>query len=47
MRSTDFGRTDGEPLASFDCNRARLERVLAEHASEESAEVLVATALRA
>jgi len=38
-----FGELDGEPLASFDCNRARLERVLAERASEESADVLVAT----
>ena len=32
---------DGEPLDNFDCNRARLERVLAERASEASAEMLV------
>ena len=38
-----FQPTDGEPLASFDCNRARLERVLAERASEASAEMLVGT----
>jgi hypothetical protein len=34
---------DGEPLDHFDCNRARLERVLAERASEASAEMLVGT----
>lgn len=38
-----FQATDGEPLASFDCSRARLERVLAERASEASAEMLVGT----
>ncbi len=36
-----FQATEGEPLASFDCNRGRLERVLAERASEASAEMLV------
>lgn len=34
---------EGEPLDNFDCNRARLERVLAERASEASAEMLVGT----
>lgn len=38
-----FQAIDGEPLASFDCQRARLERVLAERASEASAETLVGT----
>jgi hypothetical protein len=38
-----FEAIDGEPLASFDCQRARLERVLAERASEASAEMLVGT----
>lgn len=36
-----FQPTDGELLASFDCNSARLERVLAERASEAFAEMLV------
>jgi hypothetical protein len=34
---------DGEPLENFDCNRARLGRVLAERASEAGADLLVAT----
>jgi hypothetical protein len=34
---------DGEPLESFDCTTARLERVLAELASEASAAMLVGT----
>jgi hypothetical protein len=38
-----FRATDGEPLSSFDCRRERLERVLAERASEVSAEMLVGT----
>jgi hypothetical protein len=36
-----FQPTSGEPLASFDCTRSRLERVLAEKASEDGADLLV------
>jgi hypothetical protein len=36
-----FQPTSGELLASFDCNRSRLERVLAEKASEAGADLLV------
>jgi hypothetical protein len=38
-----FRGTSGELLASFDCNRRRLERVLAERASEAGADLLVGT----
>ena len=38
-----FQPASGELLASFDCNRRRLERVLAEDASEAGADVLVGT----
>jgi hypothetical protein len=38
-----FQATAGEPLSSFDCERVRLERVLAERASAVSAEMLVGT----
>src|SRR6185503_6445562 len=38
-----FQATDGELLASFDCSRKRLERVLAERASDASADTLVGT----
>jgi hypothetical protein len=37
-----FEATEGEPLASFDCKRERLERVLAEQASEAGGNLLVA-----
>lgn len=38
-----FQSTQGELLASFDCNRQRLERMLAEDASQTGADVLVGT----
>jgi hypothetical protein len=38
-----FQPTDGEPLASFDCGRARLERMLAEQAGDAGGDLLVAT----
>jgi hypothetical protein len=38
-----FQATDGEPLASFDCGRARLERVLAEEAGDAGGDLLVGT----
>ena len=38
-----FQRASGELLASFDCNRKRLERMLAEDASEAGADLLVGT----
>jgi hypothetical protein len=38
-----FQSTSGELLASFDCNRKRLERVLAEDASAAGADILVGT----
>jgi hypothetical protein len=38
-----FQATDGEPLASFDCGRARLERVLAERAGDDGGDLLVGT----
>lgn len=40
---TGFQPTQGELLASFDCNRQRLERMLAEDASQAGADVLVGT----
>jgi hypothetical protein len=42
-RLDGFREVDGEPLASFDCDRSRLERVLAAQASAESGDVLVGT----